>query len=91
MVQNAWEKISGNLDFVENNNFIRESTEAAIRGFSGINSQKNILDRILLYQPHPQSNLKKSFSPSSYSEKMRWGRGCYYIKFTGLKPVSLLQ
>ena len=25
MVQNAREKISGNLDFVENNNFIRES------------------------------------------------------------------
>ena len=27
-------------------------------------------------QPHPQSNLKKiAFSPSSYSDKMRWERG----------------
>ena len=39
MVQNAWERISGNLDFVENDNFVRESTKAAIRGFSGINSR----------------------------------------------------
>ena len=39
MVQNAWERISGNLDFVENDNFVRDSTKAAIRGFSGINSR----------------------------------------------------
>ena len=40
MVQNIWEKIAGNLDFVENSNFIRESTETDVHGCSGTNSQE---------------------------------------------------
>ena len=48
MVQNVWEKCSENLDFVENSNFIRESTEAAVRGFSGKNSRENPLDGVQL-------------------------------------------
>ena len=41
MVQNVWEKITENLGYVENSNFIRGSTEAAVRGCSGINSKEN--------------------------------------------------
>ena len=41
-------KIGENLDFVENSNFIRESTEAAVRRFSVINSQENTCDRVEL-------------------------------------------
>ena len=40
MVQNVWDKISENLGFVENNNFISESTNAAVSECSGVNSQK---------------------------------------------------
>ena len=40
------EKIGENLDFVENSNFTRESTEAAVRGFSVINSQENTRGRV---------------------------------------------
>ena len=32
MVQNLWEKITENLGFVENSNFIRGNREAAVRG-----------------------------------------------------------
>ena len=28
----------------------------------------------MIIQPRPQRNLKKIFSPSTYSEKIRWGR-----------------
>ena len=42
------EKIGENLDFVKNSNFIRESTEAAVRRFSVINSQENTRDRVKL-------------------------------------------
>ena len=41
-------KIGENLDFVENSNFIRESTEAAVHRFSVINSQENTRDRVEL-------------------------------------------
>ena len=30
MLQSVWEKTTKGLDFVENSNFIRESTEAAV-------------------------------------------------------------
>ena len=40
------EKIGENLDFVENSNFTRESTEAAVHGFSDLNSQENTRDRV---------------------------------------------
>ena len=49
---------------------------------------------MLKQQPHPQSNTKKKvFSPFSYSEKMRWGRGWpkqLYVLFIG-KPEILLK
>ena len=32
----VWEKITKNLDFVENSNFIRGSTEGAVRSWSGV-------------------------------------------------------
>ena len=48
MVQNVWEKIAENLDFIENGNFIGESTEAAVRGCSGINSVEDARGRVLL-------------------------------------------
>ena len=41
VVENAWEEIAENLDFVENSDFIRGSTEAAVRSCCGINSQEN--------------------------------------------------
>ena len=41
-------KIGENLDFVENSNFIRESTEATVRRFSVINSLENTCDRVEL-------------------------------------------
>ena len=41
VVKNVCEKIAKNLDFVENSNFIRGSTEAAALSCSGVNSQKN--------------------------------------------------
>ena len=44
----AWEKIVGNLDFEEYSNFIRGSTEAAVRSCSNINSEKNATVRVLL-------------------------------------------
>ena len=46
MVQNIWEKIIENLAFVENSKFIRESTEAAVRGCFGITSQENNCGRV---------------------------------------------
>ena len=46
MIQIAWEKIAENLDLVENN-FIRETTETAVRGCSGINLQENTRGGIL--------------------------------------------
>ena len=49
MVQNIYKKVSVNLNFVENNNLITESTEAAVHSkFSGINSKGNIRGRVLL-------------------------------------------
>ena len=38
MVLNVWEKVGENLCFVENSNFIKGSTEAAVRGCSSVNS-----------------------------------------------------
>ena len=48
MAQNVWDKIAENLDFVENSNFIRGSTEVAVRGCPGENSQENTRGRVLL-------------------------------------------
>ena len=48
MVQNVWAKIPGNLDFVANSNSNRESTEAAVRVCSSINSQENTRGEVLL-------------------------------------------
>ena len=42
IVQIVWEKTVENLDSVENSKFIRENTEAAVRGWSGINLQENM-------------------------------------------------
>ena len=44
----AWEKIVGNLVFVEYSNFIRGRTEAAVRSCSNINSEKNTTVGVLL-------------------------------------------
>ena len=38
MLQNVQESITGNLDFVENNNLIRGDAEAAVGKFFGVNS-----------------------------------------------------
>lgn len=54
MTQNAWEEIAKNLNFVENSNFIREITEAAVRSCSGVNSEQNTHNEVLLsksYKP----------------------------------------
>ena len=48
MNQNFWGEITENLGFVENSNFIRGSTDAAVRGCSGINSKENTRGRILV-------------------------------------------
>lgn len=48
MVQNVWEKIAENLHFVESNNFIRKSTEAAVRQYFGVNSQETTVRGVLL-------------------------------------------
>ena len=40
VVQKVFEKIVDNLDFVENINYIRESSETAVLEFSGINLQE---------------------------------------------------
>ena len=48
MVQNVWEKIAENFDFVENINFIREATETVVRGCFGTNLQENTGSRVLL-------------------------------------------
>ena len=49
MVQNIYKKVSENLNFVENNYLVTESTEAAAHSrFYGINSKKNIRGRFLL-------------------------------------------
>ena len=40
-VQNFWEKIAENLDFVENSDFIRGSKETFVRSCSHVNFQKN--------------------------------------------------
>ena len=53
MVQNVWEKIAENLGFVENSNFFRRSTEAAVHGCSGITSNKNTYGGVFIL------NLKK--------------------------------
>lgn len=47
-VLNACEEIAENLDFEEDNYFIRESAEAAVRGCSVRNSQQNTRDGVLL-------------------------------------------
>ena len=40
MVRNVCEKITENLDFVENSNFIKGNTETAVPGYSGVNLKK---------------------------------------------------
>ena len=47
MEQNGCWKIAKKLGFVENSSF-RESTEAAVRGCSGINLQENISGGVLV-------------------------------------------
>ena len=49
MLRNVQESITGNLDFVENSNFIRGDAEAAARKFSGVNS-RNIIYNIIKYK-----------------------------------------
>ena len=56
MVQNSWEKIVENLDFVENINFIREGTEVAVCRFSAVNSQENTCGRVQLYRKVTELN-----------------------------------
>ena len=34
------------------------------------------IDFLILSTLSPEQFKKKSFSPSSYTEKMRWGQGC---------------
>ena len=48
IVKNVWGKTAENIDFVENSNFIRENTEAPVRGCSSVNWQGNICGRFLL-------------------------------------------
>ena len=48
VVQKVFEKIVDNLDFVENINYIRESSETAVHGFSGINLHENTSAGVLL-------------------------------------------
>ena len=48
MDQNVLEKVAENLDFVENSNLIRESTETAIFRCSGIYSQESTRGGALL-------------------------------------------
>ena len=50
MVQNVWEKIAETLGFVENSNFIKGSTEAAVGGCFGINLKENTSGGVLFYQ-----------------------------------------
>ena len=57
MVQNAWENIAENLGFVENSNFIRESTEAAVSRFSAVNSHENTCGGVQLYITVTELNL----------------------------------
>ena len=40
--------VAENSDFVENSNFIRKSTEAAVRGCSGMNWQEDTHGVVLL-------------------------------------------
>ena len=47
-VQRVMEKIPENLDFAENSNIIRKSTQAAICWCSGFNSQENTCGRVVL-------------------------------------------
>ena len=49
MAQKVFEKIVDNLDFVENINYIRESSETAVRKFSGVNLQENTHAGVLLW------------------------------------------
>ena len=46
MIKNVQEENKENRDFVENSNFIRGSTEAAVRDCSGVNLQENTLGRV---------------------------------------------
>ena len=48
MEQSVCEKIAENLYFVESSNFIRESTEAAFLGRSGINLQEHAQGGVLI-------------------------------------------
>ena len=48
VVKKVFEKIVDNLDFVENINYIRESSETAVLEFSGINLQENTSAGVLL-------------------------------------------
>ena len=40
MVQNIWERIAENLDFVKSSNFIRGSTKAAVGVCHGVNRRR---------------------------------------------------
>ena len=48
VLQKVFEKIVDNLDFVENINYIRESSETAVHEFSGINLHENTSAGVLL-------------------------------------------
>ena len=45
--QNVCEKIAVKLDFAENSNFLRESTDAVVCRCSGINSQEETRGGVL--------------------------------------------
>ena len=49
MVQNVLEKIAEHLDFAAIGSFIREKTEAAVRGYSGTNLLKTTHEGVPLY------------------------------------------
>ena len=48
MEENVCEKFAVNLDFTENGNFIRVSTEAAGRGCSGTNAPEKTRGGVLI-------------------------------------------
>ena len=101
MVQNAWEGIAKNWNFVENSNFIREITEAAVRSCSGVNSEQNTHNEVLLSKSYKPAILilrtltqffscEVSFLQNIYGRlllELVWGY--YYRKITPEKIISI--
>ena len=48
MVENVWEKITENSDFVKCSDFIKGSAEGVFGCCSGVSSQKNTYDQVQL-------------------------------------------